>query len=137
METSADENSKYARIAISLLIGLVVGGYLLAPRTTSFYRSARDVSTNSTPWRGYIEISGRSRPLFKESPELIVSNATIYLLVRKTVSLPIFSALIKKEDKNWNVTELKTLSTNHPELKQFWPAPDANNLGVEWIAPFD
>jgi hypothetical protein len=122
------------RGAFLLAACLVLGYYALVPKRTCFYRSARDASTNSAPWRSYLELNGRAKFIMNQPPEFIVREGSIYLLTRRTTSLPLFMALLHGEDKTWSVGQLRAISSSHPELKDLWPNGGASNLGVDWVS---
>ena len=128
--------SRRALTVSVLFVGILVllGYYLLIPESTYFYRSTKDATTNPHPWRDYLQVSGRAKLLLSHPQDFVVKGDTIYLLTRRTASLPLFMAVLRHEDKVWSVDKLNTLSSNHEELKPLWPDPNAKNLGVQWIA---
>jgi hypothetical protein len=132
-------NSIGAKKALPLWVGLLLAGcllgyYTLVPKRTCFYRSVTDTSTNPTPWRSYVRLSGRAEFLITQPPSFMVNQGTLYLQVRQTTSLPLFMAVLHAEDKAWSIEELQEISSSHVELKGLWPSPQASNLGVGWIS---
>ena len=63
----------------------------------------------------------------------VIHDGSVYLLTRKTFSIPLFMAVLRKEDVNWDSKQLQTLFLLHNELKMLWPDSNANNLGVDWV----
>jgi hypothetical protein len=124
----------FAVSVLSLSILLLLGYYLIFPYSTYFYRSTKDTATNPHPWRDYLQVGGRGGLLLKHPQDFVVKGDTIYLLARRTSSLPLFMAVLRHEDKVWSVDELNTLSSNHEDLKPLWPDPKAKNLGVQWVS---
>ena len=120
---------------IALLLGAGVLVVICFPRTTVCYRSTRDKPTNTTPWRDYLKVNKGIFGLFYDKPSYVVNSNIIYLQVRETTSIPIFLGVVKHKDKVWTPNELKSLSSNHPELEGIWPEPKTENLGVTWVLP--
>lgn len=119
---------------LALLLGAAVLLFFCFPRNTFYYRSVRDVATNTTPWRDYLKINDEIFTASSKKPIYVVTNNLVYLQVRRTRSIPILLAAFKSENKVWTLSELRDLAANHPELRELWPAPEASNLGVEWIS---
>ncbi len=123
----------WAARAFLAFVLLVLGYVLLIPEYTYYYRSTKDSATKLDPWQDYVRVSGKAKFVLVRPQQFVVKSDTIYLLARRTTSLPLFMAVLGHYDKVWSIGELNMLSSNHVELKSLWPDPSAENLGVQWI----
>ena len=131
MSSPAKDTFPSVRRLVMAAVCLGVLYYVVIPERSCFYRSAFDKSTNTTRQGNYVELRG-AKFWFASAPDFLIRDRKVYLLSRQTFTFPLFLA-VSKRDRNWTVGQLLALSSTHSELKEMWPDPTANNLGIDWI----
>jgi hypothetical protein len=119
---------------VGTVLCLVLAYIVFYPEANIFYKSVNDVSPNDGGPGNYARVSGRLRFAILKPPEFVLQNGVIHLPVRKRKAWPVFLAVGSAKEETWSVERLRNFYTNHPEIKNLWPEPNAPNLGVKWIS---
>jgi hypothetical protein len=112
-------------VKVGAVLMAVVIGALLSPVHIDVYRSVTNGST--------ISIESRFLYWFPSSDEYKIYANDLYLRVRRVDAWSWGMAVLNKQEDLWDNERIRSFVRNHPELEEWWPAPEEDCMGVAWI----